>query len=455
MNKEHKFVRKATYLGVEEVQDGEEASVDDGKEQVGSPANAVNHDGRDHDDEEVEEPVGARRDGVGLCASLDGADLGRVEPRERQPGRSKGGDVGEEADGGALCGAGGARDQAGKGQHHGEHLAGRAPEEELAASDTLDDEPRDGGKGGVDNHVDAAQQHGHVVSLADGVLEEDGEVVDDGVAAADLLHELGRGAEQHAAEVLRLAVGEEGLDGGALLAGEARGADGVEDHVPLGLCLLAVDFISTEGGNGPLGLLVPLVGEEPARAVGQPDHDGAEDEGEDDLEGNGEAPDEVIGPVGRTVVDPVRNQRAKGDDAALDADEEAAVGRLAALGLVRRDGGRVDAVADAGDDAPDDELRQLPVALHGGDLDDGAKDHDDAADDDGAPAAEQVSHGEDEDGTDQAADLVDGRHQALHGGISCLGEVVVEDGRGDDAAHDALVIAEEKECSRRNGRDAH
>lgn len=41
-------------------------------------------------------------------------------------------------------------------------------------------------------------------------LEEDWKVVYDGVASAQLLHHLRRSAQKHAAEVLALAVGEEG-----------------------------------------------------------------------------------------------------------------------------------------------------------------------------------------------------------------------------------------------------
>lgn len=50
-------VWRATYLWVEEIQNGEEAGVDNGKEQISSPTNVGNHDGSDHDNEKVKEPV--------------------------------------------------------------------------------------------------------------------------------------------------------------------------------------------------------------------------------------------------------------------------------------------------------------------------------------------------------------------------------------------------------------
>lgn len=81
-----------------------------------------------HDDSEVPEPVGASRDGVCLGACLEGVDLCRIQPRERQPSCTKEGNVGEKADCSALCGAGVVwvdvlRDQAGEYNQHGQALA--------------------------------------------------------------------------------------------------------------------------------------------------------------------------------------------------------------------------------------------------------------------------------------------------------------------------------------------
>ena len=141
---------------------------------------------------------------------------------------------------------------------------------------------------------------------ADAFLKELGEVVDDGVAASNLvvsisavnsgktsirkrylLHELGQGTEHHTAEVLRLSVGQEGLDRRALAADEAGRTDRVENHVAFHLGLLAVHLVAADGGDDLLGILVALVGEQPARALGQPDHGDAHDEAKHDLESNG------------------------------------------------------------------------------------------------------------------------------------------------------------------------
>ncbi len=42
----------------------------------------------------VEEPVRAGRDSIGLGTSLDGVDLSRVQPREREPGCTERSDIG-------------------------------------------------------------------------------------------------------------------------------------------------------------------------------------------------------------------------------------------------------------------------------------------------------------------------------------------------------------------------
>lgn len=121
--------RGGTNLGIEKVDEGEEEGVHDGKEKVGAPAGlagAVDHDGGDHDDEEVPDPVGDGRYSVGLCSGLQWVDFCGVEPREWEPSGSKEGDVGEETDGCTLCGGLGAGDESAKGDNHGETLAGTA-----------------------------------------------------------------------------------------------------------------------------------------------------------------------------------------------------------------------------------------------------------------------------------------------------------------------------------------
>jgi hypothetical protein len=127
--------------------------------------------------------------------------------------------------------------------------------------------------------------------------------------------------------------------------------------------------------------------------------------------------------------------------------------RLFLLTLIRRDRRGIDAVSDTRHYAADDEMRQGRVAAVWGALDDGADDHNEAAGNDGASAAKLVADNEDEYGAHQAADLVDGGHQALDRAVvPGLLDHVGEGRRRDDAAHDALVVAEEQEPGRADGR---
>lgn len=127
--------------------------------------------------------------------------------------------------------------------------------------------------------------------------------------------------------MLCLAPSEDGLERGALAPRVAGSADTVHDDALLQLRLLVVAFEAPQRRDDRLAFVVAFAGEEPARGLGEPDHAQDEDEGEDGLEGDGEAPREVRGAVAGAVVDPVGDQGAEGDDAAFDADEEAPVTR--------------------------------------------------------------------------------------------------------------------------------
>lgn len=216
------FERATGGFGVEEPHDGDEETVPRGEEQVGTPLDPGDHDGGDHDDSEVEEPVGAGGDGVGLRTGLDGRQLGGVEPRQRQPGGTKDTHVHEETEDGTLGRLGVTGDQAAKDDDHGGALAEGATQEQVATTDLLDKEPREGGEYGVANHVDTTNQKGKVVRLSDGLLEQDGQIVDDSVTAGNLLEELRRGTDDHAAEVLRRTAGEEVGEGRLLGTGTVQ-----------------------------------------------------------------------------------------------------------------------------------------------------------------------------------------------------------------------------------------
>lgn len=393
--------------------------------------------------EEVEEPVGASGDSVGLASGLEGVNLSGVEPGERQPGSSERGNVGEETNKGSLGRSCilrvlATRDKAGEGEDHGKHLTSSSVKKKLSATDALNDEPRRGGEDAVDDHVDTAKKHSKVLVSKD-LGAENGEVVDDGVATTNLLHELRTRAKQHTSEVLSLSTSEKRLDGSGLLTSEARCADGVEDRVSLLACIVAVNLVATDGGNDTLGVLVPLVGEEPSRALGKPDHGNAKHEAKDDLEGNGETPGEVLRSVRSTIVDPVGDEGTESNDTTLNADEQTTVASLTALSLVGRDSRSVDTVADSSDDTTDDELSKLGVTLDSRDLNDHTDDHDNASHDHSASSTEKITDPEDKHGSHQAANLVDGGDQPLDGLILGFREVIMKRVGVNNTTHNPLI----------------
>lgn len=317
---------KTYRLGVPEVQDGQEQGVQSGEEQVSSPADRVDQDGRDHDDEEVPGPVGHGRGGVGLRAGLEGVDLGRVQPGEGQPGGTEEGNVGEETDTGTLGGRGRVGNQSAKDEDHGQALANGSDEEELSAAEALDGVPGGAGKEGVDDHVDTTEEESQVLRSSDRGLEENGEVVDDGVATRQLLHHLGTGTEQETAQVLGLAVGPQLLHG-SVSALHTGGPDGIVDDDNLGLNLIVLTVLVSERGKNSVGFVDTSVGEEPSRRLGESQHQDENDQGESDLESDGESPDKGVRSVRATIVDPVGDQSTNGNVTTLDANELASVVR--------------------------------------------------------------------------------------------------------------------------------
>ena len=143
--------RASSGLGIEEEDDGDEAGVDNGKDEVCRPANVRNHDGSNHDNDEVEQPVGAGRDRIRLSAGLHGVDLSGIEPWEWEPSGTENDDEHEQAEntsfgsllrfgaGFGLIDAGG--DESRESDDHGEALANCTPKEEGTTANSLNQEP--------------------------------------------------------------------------------------------------------------------------------------------------------------------------------------------------------------------------------------------------------------------------------------------------------------------------
>ena len=451
-------------LDVEEPAERDGEQVDQREEQVHAPPAGGREHGREHDHGEVADPVGARRRGGAGGTRAQRVDLGRVDPRERQEREGEEGDEEEDADDGALGVLLGRVDQAGERDDKRQALAEEADQVQVAAADLFDHEERRDGGEGVDGRKDAAHDQSHAVLQAQVVLKEQGRVVDGGVAARELLEELAGAADHGALELLGLAAGEERLPAGLL--GDGGLHVGLHE-VEVGEHVVRVGRRALELGQDLARLLVVASHDEPAGGVGE--HHGAErhDDGEEDLERDGEAPLHALLDVRETEHDPVGDKRANGDDGALEADQETTVVRAGALGLPHGDGGRVHAVSKTRHDAANDELTQAPVRSERSARDDGANNKHRSSKENKTGTADPVTEEHREQSTEEAADLVASRDGATEHvdvtvdvGGRVLGEVqhgegLCELGSGDEPRHHALVVAKEREAHDGRQGDAH
>ncbi len=211
-------------------------------------------------------------------------------------------------------------------------------EEELAAANLFNEEPGEGGKNGVDDHVDTADEESHVVILVQVLLKEQGQVVDDRVAAAELLEDLRRGTDEHTTQVLAGTAGGEVAEP-SLLAEGSRRTEGLEDELLLDLSLPVADFASGQGGEDILSLFDAVLGDQVSGGVGKVPHADDDDDTKEDLEGDGETPDQVRGTIVGTEIDPVGDGSTDGDDTTFNTDQKSTVVRLGTLGLVGGDRG--------------------------------------------------------------------------------------------------------------------
>lgn len=70
-----------------------------------------------------------------------------------------------------------------------------------------------------------------------------------------------------------------------------RKPDRVEDNTTLDAGLFAVYIVSSNSGNDVVSIFVSFVGEQPSGALRKPDHSGGDNNAEDNLKGDREAPD--------------------------------------------------------------------------------------------------------------------------------------------------------------------
>lgn len=88
------------------------------------------------------------------------------------------------------------------------------------------------------------------------------------------------------------------------------------------------DLEATESSDNPLAFLVVLPHEQPSRAVRQEEHAGNDNDTEEALERNWEPPDQVSWSIRSSIVKPVCNHGAKGNNTSFDTNQQSSVGRL-------------------------------------------------------------------------------------------------------------------------------
>lgn len=111
-------------------------------------------------------------------------------PGQWQPSSTKASNIDKETESSTLGGSGLVWNQASKGNEHGYHLAKGTVEEELATTDSFNQKPRTSGKNRINNHVDPTENRWKLSVQLDRVFKENGQIIDNRVAAPKLLHEL-------------------------------------------------------------------------------------------------------------------------------------------------------------------------------------------------------------------------------------------------------------------------
>ncbi|KAG9679853.1 general substrate transporter, partial [Aureobasidium melanogenum] len=304
-------------------------------------------------------------------------------------------------------------------------------------------EETDGGTSGVHRVVrnETGEDEDHGQALADSTVE-DREVVDDSVAARQLLHELRAGAEHHTTEVLSLATSEKGL-GRSLLTETTSSLDGIEKDASFKLDFRIICGFGVESCENDCSFVLTIVREKPSRRLGQSCRDNKDDDSENDLESDGESPGQVVRTVAAAEIDPVSDERADSDIATFNTDDFASVVSLRTLGLQTY----------TCDETSNDKLCSTScTGANAADLDDDTNDHGDTADEDSPATAEFVAELENEDSTAQTTDSVDGDNETLPATVvTSLGEHCEESITLNDTRHDTLVITEEKKIGSGDG----
>ena len=177
--------------------------------------------------------------------------------------------------------------------------------------------------------------------------------VEDEVDTGELLPRLdedaGEGTEEDLVVGRAEAVGVGALAAVLLLL--ERSADVGELSLDLGVVL--GERREAGEGSGSLGVAAGL--DEPTGGLGEVEHADGEDEGPDELNGDGDAPGGVVVAVLGRVVDDGGEEETDGDGPLVAGDDGAADPLGGALGLVHGDEGGDETDTETGEDTADDE----------------------------------------------------------------------------------------------------
>ncbi|KFZ08750.1 hypothetical protein V501_05831 [Pseudogymnoascus sp. VKM F-4519 (FW-2642)] len=481
---------EALGLGDEEVGEGEGDAAEGAphEEHLGAEvglsrllADEVGGDDCDDLGEVFPEPVGGGGETDTARADGQGEDLADDDPGAGAPGEGEEGDVDADEgdhglDGGLVVlsrGAGRDADDADD-KLCDDHAHG-AEDEDAATAEALHDP--EGGRGAedVDEGGDEGDEEG-IFNRAEGG-EEDGSKVEDEVDTSELLHHLEDYAEDRAADV-----GGALGDGAVEAVGPAAKVGGLRDDLHLVLVVgddlgkfvldvVGLNWLATNGRESLGGVFEPALLDVETGRLGQEEETGREDDGPQELHGNGDAVGSGVVAVLCGVDDTVGEEDTNGD-AELVAGHEGTADLLGGdLRHVQDDDGGDESDTGTGDQATHDHDGEGG----GSSLQDAADGEDGTSEDDGWATTNKVGDITGSDGTEEGTAGQNGDHERLIAGRDVEGllvrgvgvgsNIVAEDiagvchagvladevGHGENTSHPSRVVSEEDATEGREG----
>ncbi|KFZ02513.1 hypothetical protein V500_00150 [Pseudogymnoascus sp. VKM F-4518 (FW-2643)] len=405
----------------------------------------------------VPEPVGGGGETDTARADGQREDLADDDPGAGAPGGGEEGDVdadeGDHGLDGTLVvlarGASGDTDDTDD-ELRNDHAHG-TDDENTATAEALDDPEGERGAQDVDEGGHEGDEEG-VVDRAEGG-EKDGSEVEDEVDTSQLLHHLEDYAEDRAADI-----GGALEDGAVEAVGPALEVGGLRDDLHLVLVVgddlgelvldvVGVNWLATNGCEGLGGALeLALLDEETGR-LGQEEETSREDDGPQELHGDGDT-------VGSGIIAALGGVDNAVGEEDTDGDAELVTGHEGTADLLGRDLGHVQ--NDDGGDESDTETGDQATHDHdgkggGGSLQDGTDREDAASHDNGWATTNEIGDVASGDGTEEGTAGQNRSHERLITGSNVEGGLVREEGvrfgigaKDVDGVGHAGVLADEE-----------